>query len=208
MSKIFLNASKRDAVGSNQVNKIRKSGLVPASLYGSHMDPVSLAIKKVEVDKFFAENNIGSKVFVNFEGNEIMAFVKSMQKDAFGLNILHVDLQALTKTDKFRMNVRLNFTGKDSLPVGAISQELVNMIEVETLPENMSETLNVDVSALKHGEVIKVSDLSIMGDDNFRVFTDPDITVFSLTHPSAEEPEVEAEAAVEPEVITADKEKV
>ena len=139
-----------------------------------------------------------------------MAFVKSLQKDAFGLNILHVDLQALTMTDKFRMNVRLNFVGKDSLPVGAISQELVNMIEVETLPENMSETFNVDVSALKHGDVIKVSDLSIMSDDNFRVFTDPDITVFSLTHPSAEEPEVEAEAeaeaAVEPEVITADKE--
>ena len=210
MSKIFLNASKRDAVGSNRVNKIRKSGLVPASLYGSHMEPVSLSIKKVEIDKFFAENNIGSKVFVNLEGNEIMAFVKSLQKDAFGLNILHVDLQALTMTDKFRMNVRLNFVGKDSLPVGAISQELVNMIEVETLPENMSETFNVDVSALKHGDVIKVSDLSIMSDDNFRVFTDPDITVFSLTHPSAEEPEVEAEAeaeaAVEPEVITADKE--
>ena len=54
MSKIFLNASKRDAIGSNRVNKIRKSGLVPASLYGGHMEPVSLSIKKVEIDKFFA----------------------------------------------------------------------------------------------------------------------------------------------------------
>ena len=197
MSKLYLNASIRDAIGSNQSNKLRKSGLVPANLFGSHMEPTAISMKKLEVDKFFAENNIGSKVFVNLDGKEIMAFVKSLQKDVFGLSVLHVDLQALTKTDKFKMNVRLNFIGKDSLPVGSVSQELVNMIEVETLPENMSETLNVDVSGLNYGDVIKVSDLSIMSDENFRVFTAPDITVFSLAHPSAAEPEpeVEAEAA-------------
>ena len=119
-----------------------------------------------------------------------MLFRSSMQKDVFGISILHVDLQALTKTDKVKMNVRLNFTGKELLPVGAISQELVNSIEVETLPENMTETFNVDVSELKFGDVLKVSDLSIMNDPNFRVFTAPDITIFNLVHASAAEPEV------------------
>jgi len=203
MSKLFLNASLRDALGSNKSNKLRKSGLVPGILYGGHMDPTAISMKKLEVDKFFAENNVGSKVFVNLEGKEVMAFVKSMQKDVFGLSILHVDLQALTKTDKVKMNVRLNFIGKDLLPIGAISQELVSIIEVETLPENMAETLNVDVSTLKFGDVLKVSDLSIMNDSNFRVFTAPDITIFNLVHGSAAEPEVvvdtEAAPAVEPE---------
>lgn len=203
MSKLFLNASLRDALGSNKSNKLRKSGLVPGILYGSHMDPTAISMNKLEVDKFFAENNIGSKVYVNLEGKEVMAFVKSMQKDVFGLSILHVDLQALTKTDKVKMNVRLNFTGKDLLPEGAISQELVNTIEVETLPENMAETFNVDVSELKFGDVLKVSDLSIMNDPNFRVFTAPDITIFNLVHASAAEPEVvvdtEAATAVEAE---------
>lgn len=192
MSKLYLNASIRDAKGSNKSNKLRKSGLVPANLFGSHMEPTAITMNKIEVDKFFAENNVGSKVFVNLDGKEVMAFVKSIQKDVFGHSVLHVDLQALTKTDKFKMSVRLNFIGKESLPQGAVAQELVNMIEVETLPENMTETLNVDVSEVKYGDVIKVSDLSIMSDENFRVFTAPDITVFSLAHPSAEEPEAEA----------------
>lgn len=194
MSKLYLNASLRDALGSNKSNKLRKDGLVPGILYGGHMDPTAISMKKLEVDKFFAENNIGSKVFVNLEGKEVMAFVKSIQKDVFGISILHVDLQALTKTDKVKMNVRLNFIGKELLPIGAISQELVNMIEVETLPENMDETLNVDVSALKFGDVLKVSDLSIMGDKNFRVFTAPDLTIFNLVHSNAAEPEPEAPA--------------
>ena len=192
MSKLYLNASLRDALGSNKSNKLRKDGLIPGILYGGHMEPTAISMKKLEVDKFFAENNIGSKVYVNLDGKEVMAFVKSLQKDVFGISILHVDLQALTKTDKVKMNVRLNFVGKENLPIGAISQELINMIEVETLPENMDETLNVDVSALKHGDVLKVSDLSIMKDKNFRVFTSPDLTIFNLVHASAAEPEPEA----------------
>lgn len=192
MSKLYLNASLRDALGSNKSNKLRKDGLIPGILYGGHMEPTAISMKKLEVDKFFAENNIGSKVYVNLDGKEVMAFVKSLQKDVFGLSILHVDLQALTKTDKVKMNVRLNFVGKENLPIGAISQELVTQIEVETLPENMDETLNVDVSNLKHGDVLKVSDLSIMMDKNFRVFTSPDLTIFNLVHASAAEPEPEA----------------
>ncbi len=197
MSKLFLNASLRDALGSNKSNKLRKSGLVPGILYGGHMDPTAISMKKAEVDKFFAENNIGSKVYVNLEGKEVMAFVKSLQKDVFGLTILHVDLQALTKTDKVKMDVRLNFVGKEMLPVGSIPQELVSMIEVETLPENMTETYNVDVSKLKFGDVLKVSDLDIMSDPNFRVFTAPDITIFSFVQATAPEPEfvVDTEAA-------------
>lgn len=192
MSKLYLNASLRDALGSNKSNKLRKDGLIPGILYGGHMEPTAISMKKLEVDKFFAENNIGSKVYVNLDGKEVMAFVKSLQKDVFGISILHVDLQALTKTDKVKMNVRLNFVGKENLPIGAISQELVTQIEVETLPENMDETLNVDVSNLKHGDVLKVSDLSIMNDKNFRVFTSPDLTIFNLVHASAAEPEAEA----------------
>lgn len=192
MSKLYLNASLRDALGSNKSNMLRKDGLIPGILYGGHMEPTAISMKKLEVDKFFAENNIGSKVYVNLDGKEVMAFVKSLQKDVFGISILHVDLQALTKTDKVKMNVRLNFVGKENLPIGAISQELVTQIEVETLPENMDETLNVDVSNLKHGDVLKVSDLSIMNDKNFRVFTSPDLTIFNLVHASAAEPEPES----------------
>ena len=193
MSKLYLNASKRDAVGSNKSNILRKSGLVPGILFGGHMDPVAISLTKVEVDKFVAENNVGTKVYVNFEGKEVMAFVKDIQKDVFGASVLHVDLQALTKEDKVRMSVRLNFTGKENLPLDAISQELINEIELEMLPEFMIDSLSVDVSALKFGEVIKVSDLAINEDKNFRVMSAMDMSLFNLVHPSGKKEDEPAE---------------
>jgi len=185
MSKLFLNASLRDALGTNRLKKLRSNGQVPGILYGSHMDPTAISVNKLEMDKFLTENNVGSKVYVNLEGKEIMAFVKSIQKDVFGLTLLNVDLQALTKTDKVKMFVRLNFVGKDKLPLGAISQELTSEIDIETFPDQMIDTLSVDVANLQFGDTIKISDLPIMSDKNFRVFTTPDTTLFALIHSKA-----------------------
>lgn len=201
MSKLFLNASLRDALGTNRLKKLRSNGIVPGILYGSHMEPTAISLNKLELDKFLAENNVGSKVYVNLEGKEIMAFVKSIQKDVFGLSVLSIDLQALTKTDKVKMFVRLNFIGKDKLPLGAISQELASEIEIETFPDQMIDTLNVDVANLQFGDTIKISDLPIMNDKNFRVFSAPDTTLFTLLHSkSVEEP---TETATEEKPITA-----
>jgi ribosomal protein L25, Ctc-form len=199
MSKLFLTASLRDALGTNRLKKLRSSGQVPGILYGGHMDPTAISVNKLEMDKFLAENNVGSKVYVNLEGKEIMAFVKAVQKDVFGLNLLNVDLQALTKTDKVKMFVRLNFVGKDKLPIGAISQELASEIEVETFPDQMIDTLNVDVANLQFGDTVKVSDLPIMNDENFRIFTSPDLTLFTLIHSKAQSDAEEGETeATEP----------
>lgn len=204
MSKTILNASLREAVGTNKLKQLRNTGMVPGILYGSHMDATPISISKMDIDKFLAEHNVGSKVYVNLEGKEIMAFVKSVQKDVFKLKLLNFDLQALTMTDKVKMKVILNFTGKEDLPLGAIAQEVTSELEIESYPDMMLDTLSVDVSKLNFGDVVKVSDLDIMSDSNYKVYTSPDVTLFSLVHAKATElaeTEVaeEAAAAVEAE---------
>ena len=202
MSKIILNASLREAVGTNKLKQLRNTGMVPGVLYGSHMEATSIAINKNDLDKFLAENNVGSKVYVNLDGKEIMTFIKSVQKDVFKLKLLNFDLQALTMTDKVKMKVILNFIGKDNLPLGAIAQEVTSELEIESYPDMMLDTLNVDVSKLNFGDVIKVSDLEIMKDSNYKVYTAADVTLFNLVHAKgtelAETPAAEeAAAAVE-----------
>lgn len=198
MSKVFLNASLREEIGSNKANKLRKEGFVPASLFGSHMDPMPIKMSKAEVDRFFADHHVGSKVFVNVDGKEVMAFAKAVQKDVFHLSILHVDLQALTRSEKFRMNVPLNFVGKENLPPHAIPQELLSNIEVEMFPDDMIETLEVDVSDLEFGQMVKVEDLPIIKNDKFKVLTALDMPIFTISQPRAIEVDEEEGEATEP----------
>ena len=184
MSKLYLNAQSRDAVGSNGSNQLRKNGFIPGILYGVHMTPQPVKLDQKEFDKFIASNYVGSKVYVKIDGKEIMALVKEVQKDVFGEVALHVDLQALSKKDKVKLRVRLNFTGKDNLPVDLMSQELVNELEIETLPEFLIDSISVDVSHLTFGEVVKVADLPIMNDANIKVLSDPNLTLISLSYRS------------------------
>lgn len=198
MSKLFLNAQSRDALGSNKSNHLRKSGFIPGILYGGHMDPQPVMLEKLEVDKFLASNYVGSKVYVKIGGKEVMALLKEVQKDVFQNSVLHVDLQALTKGDKVKLHVRLHYVGKDKLPMDLIAQELVSELEIETLPENLMDSISVDVSELKYGEMIKVSDLPITTDENIKVFTDPDLPLFTLVYPAKVQTEEEPEATEEP----------
>lgn len=198
MSKLIINAQKRDGLGSNKSNYLRKNGFIPGILYGSHMDPQPLMLERVAFEKFAAVNYAGSKVYVNMDGKETMALLKEVQKDVFGNKILHVDLQALTKEDKVKLHVRLHYVGKDKLPQELISQEMVSELEIEMLPENMIESINVDISELKHGDSLKVSDLPINADPNIRVISDPNLTLFNLIYRSnVKDEEVEPEAVTE-----------
>lgn len=182
MSKSFLNAQTRTDLGSNKSRHLRRDGFIPASLYGGHMAPQPVMIEKNEFEKFMASNNLGSKIYVKFEGTEVMALLKGIQKDVFGSSILHVDLQALTKEDKVKLKVRLNYIGKDKISPDLISQELLNELEIETLPENMIDSISVDISGLKFGDIIKVSDLPITQDPNIRVNTDLNLPLINLAY--------------------------
>lgn len=198
MSKLFLNAQLREALGSNKSNHLRKNGFIPGILYGGHMEPQPVMFEKIEFEKFIAVNRVGSKVYVKIDGKEVMALLKEVQKDVFGSSILNVDLQALTKDDKVKLRVRLNFIGKDKLPLEFIAQELVNELEIETLPANLIDTISVDVSELKYGDVIKVSDLPIMKDSNIRMISDQNLTLLNLAYRSHHRDAAQANAEASP----------
>lgn len=197
MSHSFLNTQPRDAIGSRNATHLRTGGNIPGVLYGGHMDPLPIMFEKNELEKFMASHRVGAKVFTKIDGKEVMTLLKKVQKDVFGNQILNVDLQALTKDDKVKLQVQLNYVGKDKLPPDLLSQELVTVLEIETLPENLIDTLTIDVSEFKVGDSLKVSDLPIFKDTKIKVLSDQDLTLFQLTHRSSRiSEEILEEAAV------------
>lgn len=198
MSKLFLNAQKRDATGSNKSTHLRKSGFIPGILYGGHMEAQPVMIEKNEFEKFIAVNYVGSKVYVKIEGKEVMALLKEVQKDVFGNSVLHVDLQALTKGDKVKLHVKLHYVGKDKLPLDLVTQELVNELEIEALPEHLIDSIPVDVSGMILGDMIKVSDLPITKNEHIRVISDSNLNLFTLMSRPQIKEEVVEEAVENP----------
>ncbi|NDL68770.1 50S ribosomal protein L25 [Anaerotalea alkaliphila] len=196
MAKATLNAKNRTLVGTGKSKQMRASGQVPGILYGGHMEVQPIVLDKSEAEKFVQSHNVGAKVFVQLEGKEVMALLKDVQRNVFGNSLLHMDLQALTAGENVKLAVHLNFTGKEQLSPDSIAQELLHELEIETTPQYMMDSIDVDVSKLTFGDTLKVADLPIMQDPNIKVLSDPETALFTLVAKSVykEEPKEGEEA--------------
>lgn len=195
MANLTLKAEKRETTGTSKARQLREEGFVPGVLYGSNMESQTVKFERSDIDKFLQKNNIGSKVYLKIDGEEVMAILKDVQRKVLGNNVLHVDLQALTSGEKVKLHVPINFVGRDGLPKDVIVQELLHELEIQTLPKHLIDSVNVDLSGMEFGEAMKVADLDIMKNEEIEVLTDPNSTVVTLiSKDSFDEEETEVSA--------------
>jgi len=204
MEKVVLKASKREVTGK-QVKALRRAGLLPAVIYGRHVEPLAISLEAHNASLMLAKLTSSSLVTIEVEGKEYPALVREKQRDYVKSKLLHVDFLAVDLTEKIRANVRIEITGispavKD---FNAVLVNNLNTLEVECLPTDLPERFTVDISVLKQvGDGFRVRDLQVA--ENVRVLTDPDETIVVTTYAKAEEeaaPAVEGVAVEEPEVI-------
>lgn len=209
MEKTQLTAERR-TVSGKQVRHLRKQGLIPAVLYGHGLDPVPLQIKERELAKVLAQAGTHRLINLEVNGESKNVLVKEIQKDLIKGNLLHVDLYVVVMTEKIRTKVPLVFTGTSPVVVRkeGILVHGIGEVEIECLPQDLIESIPVDLSRLIEIEQeIKVEDLVV----------DPDIEILSSEEemvakvlPVVEEKIEEvipAPAAAEVEVIAKGKEE-
>jgi len=204
MEKVVLRASKREVTGK-QVKALRRSGMLPAVIYGRHVEPIAISLDAHTASLALAKLTSSSLVTIDVGGKQYPSLVREKQRNYVKGTLLHVDFLAVDLTEKIRANVRIELTGV-SPAVKDLNAVLVNnltTLEVECLPTDLPERFIVDISVLKQvGDGFRVSDLKVA--DNVRILTDPEEMIVVTTFAKAEE-EVAAvaEGAVveEPEVI-------
>jgi len=215
MEKIVLEAEKRKIIGKH-VKNLRREGIVPAIIYGS--DVGSLPIKLDMRDTTNVLNKVSSSALltINVEGEEHAALVREIQQDYLKGTLIHVDFLAVSMKEKLRTEVTINLIG--DAPVleeySAMIMSGVDTIEVECLPQDLPEVIEVDVSHFEElGQAIYVKDLKAILDVEF--LTDPEelVAVASAIKEQVLETEVEEEELLEeldemaePEVIEKGKE--
>ena len=213
MSNVQLNAEVREGHGKSDVGRIRRGGKVPCIMYGVDDSTISLSVDTLEIEKMLSTSQ--SIIDLKYDGKEQDVVVRDIQYHPVKGNIIHVDFMRIKAGQVIKISVPLKFLGEPSgVKLGGIFQELKSELAIITLPKNLPEEIEVDVSALEVHDAIHVKDL-VIGD--FEVEDDPNDTVCSVVPPKKiEEPEVEGEElegeelegeeeATEPEVITAKK---
>lgn len=199
-----IKAQLRTELGSGAAGRARREGLIPAAIYGSSVDSISVLLDRREYERVVRELGFNGVFEIEVEGDETyQVFVKEQIKAPIKDIINHVDLQAFRKGEKVTMDIPVFIEGQEGL-VDAVANRSITSVEIEIEPAKAPNAVYVDVSNLEIGDSILVSDLKFEGDVEF--ITDADATVVSISV-AEEEVEVDEDAEMpEPEVIGASEE--
>jgi large subunit ribosomal protein L25 len=209
MSDFVLNAEPRSDMGKGASRRLRRSGRVPAVIYGAGKDAVSISLDHDELKHQLENEAFFSHILtVKIGKDEDSAIVKDLQRLPGKPHILHMDLQRVSAKEKIRVHVPLHFLNEEKCPGvredgGVISHNLTE-VEVQCLPKDLPEYIEVDLSAMQLNDTIHMSDLKMPKDvDLFELLHGEghDQSVASIHLPRAakaeEEEGVEGEEAAE-----------
>lgn len=215
MEEIILEASLRQATGTAKIKPLRRSGFIPAVVYGEGKKTLSIMVERKTLLRLFHEHHSENAIINlkvaddNKKVKEATVIIKEIQRHPVKDDIIHVDFNQISLTEEIKVKVPVTTKGE---PVGVkvdggSLEHIVWEIEIECLPTKIPEKIEVDVSQMKIGDTIQVKDLPIPKD--IKVLQDLEQAVISITAPVKEEeivPEAEEGAPEEPEVIKEKKE--
>ena len=163
MEKVVLKATKRTVTGK-QVSQLRRAGQLPAVIYGHEIGSIPISLEAHSAGQSIPKLTSSSIINVELDGKLIPALVREKQKNYIKNVLIHVDFQAVSLTEKIRAAVMIHFSGLAPAiaDYSAIVVHNLNKLEVEALPSDLPERIEVDLSGLaKIGDAIHVRDLSI-----------------------------------------------
>ncbi len=163
MKKHILQGQKRELVG-RKVKQLRAQGIVPATVYGKNIPSESIAIKSMEFKKVLTEAGETGLIELTVDGTMSPVLIHTVQKHAVTRELLHVEFYHVDLKEKVHTKVPLVQVGE----AAAVTQKqgvlltLLTEVEVEALPAELPEKIEVDVTALSEvDQELKVSDLTI-----------------------------------------------
>lgn len=181
METLEIQANARAAGGKNHARRLRRSGKIPAVLYGPKTQAVALELDKKDFSTRVALLQGSHLVRLKSSVPELaekVALVKEMQFHPISGDVTHADLYEVDLAAKIQVQVPLRFVGKAAgVTRGGILQPIVREVEVECLPMDIPGFFNVDVSALDIGDSIHVeeiqmpADVTLVFESNFAVVT-------------------------------------
>ena len=217
---IIIPAELRTVKGK-KVGALRREGILPGIIYGrigkKHMDPIMVQMNLHDASQVIRTLTQSSLVRVEVDGKQYPVVLREVQKDVIYGTLRHVDFMALDLTQKLQTAVPIELIGEAPAVsnLSAVVVTGISELEIECLPQDMPERIEVDASVLVDMDsVILVKDLNLP--DTVEVLTPEDEMIAGVTYVAIEEePGEEAEGELadlleegaEPEVIEKGKQE-
>src|SRR6266581_2629748 len=202
---VSLSANLRTATGKGAARQARFRGEVPAVIYGHGRETQSLSVGAKALEKALTGVEPESTIIeLAVDGKKTRALIREIQRHPVRPDIIHVDFYEIHAEEKVKLKVPMRLVGSPDgvRNAGGVLDQVTREVEIEVLPENIPDRVELDVTALKIGDSLHVRDLNIA---NARILTEAALTIATVVPPRAEEvaaptPEAAAEVA-EPELI-------
>jgi large subunit ribosomal protein L25 len=209
MADIVVVAQSRTETGKNENRRLRVAGLIPGVLYGGkkkNPEPLSVSPKDITA-VLRSKSGLNTLFDLDFGGGKRKVILKEFQVEPIKGKLLHADFYEVALDKKLELKVHVEVHG---VPVGVKTQGgildfVTRELEIECLPADIPEKIDIDVSELEMGKHLRVADLKLS--DKLTILTDPDVVIVHVVAARAEEvaPAADAVAAAvpgaEPEVI-------
>jgi large subunit ribosomal protein L25 len=215
-----LEAVKRDGRGKNEANRLRAGGQIPAVVYGSQGDGQAPTGTAIAVDPkqllriLHSDSGANTLISLKVEGAESRVMVREYQLDPISHQLLHADFYRLALDKAITVSVPIVLKGepKGVKQQGGLLDFVTRDIQVECLPTEIPEHIDIDVSELMLNQSIRVRDLA--SDGTWKAVSDGETMLVHVVMPKAEESAQAATAegaapaaAAEPEVVKKGKDE-
>ncbi len=195
MAEITLAATTGRKTGSRSSNRLRAEGRVPATVYGLSADPVTISVDWRELRHcLITPAGLNALIDLSIDGSTTeLVIVKTLQRHPVRRNVMHADFLRVSRDTAITVDVPLHLEGETQ----HLIEQLITALSITAKPAAIPDSLSIDVSKLRPGDVIRVSDVDLPAD--VETHLDPEeavLAVRSADELMAEEPaEGEGEAA-------------
>src|SRR5437660_5260900 len=202
---VSLSATLREKTGKGAARQARSQMRVPAVIYGHGRPTQTLMVDALALEKALTGIEPESTLIeLSVDGKTSRTLIREIQRHPLRPDIIHVDFYEIRGGEKITLKVPVHLVGTaDGVRnAGGVLDQVTREVEIEVLPENIPDRVELDVTALKIGDSLHVRELAI---PNAKILTEADLTIATVVPPRAEEvaaptPEAATEVA-EPELI-------
>jgi large subunit ribosomal protein L25 len=162
----IINATSRKDEGKGASRRLRLTGQVPAIVYGANQAPQSVQLNHEKL--WLTQQNewfYASILDLDVDGKVQKVLLRDMQRHPYKQIVMHVDFQRIDENSPIRFKVPLHFVNQEVSPAGKLAGVVIthelNDVTVSALPKDLPEFIEVDLSALKLGDIVHLSALKL-----------------------------------------------
>ena len=191
MNSVAVSTQTRAEVGSRGAKNARMEGLIPAVIYGTN-EPIHVLVSQKEIKPliYTPDFKIGE---VTANGTTHQCIIKDVQYHPVTDDVIHIDFLTLTNGKPIKVEVPIRFVGSSpGVKNGGKLIQQLRKIKIKTKPEHMIDEINVDISHLELGQVLRVKNISVS--EKIEILVNSSIPIANIEIPRALKSAAAAEA--------------